>query len=82
MKNFVKLTCTIVAAIGLAWLARGNQNADRFPETIVATELWFDPWPLPAAPNGISPTHEAQQASAPAAASRTGGVGGDRRAAF
>ena len=49
MKNFIKLSCTIVAAIGLAWLARANHDADRYSETIEATELWFDPWPLPAA---------------------------------
>jgi len=82
MKNFIKLSCTIVAAIGLAWLARANHDADRYSETIEATELWFDPWPLPAASNEMSPTGEAQHAHGPAAASGAGVVNGDRRAAF
>ena len=82
MKNFIKLSCAIVAAIGLAWLARASHDAERFSETIEATELWFDPWPLPAAPNGTSPTGEAQHASSPAAASTAGAVNGEPRAAF
>jgi hypothetical protein len=82
MKNFIKLTCTIVAAIGLAWMARANHDADRFSETIEATELWFDPWPLPAAPNGMSPKEEVQHAHVPATASGAGALSGDRRAAF
>ena len=80
MTYFVKLACTIVTIIGIAWLARADQHADQVPGTIQATELWFDPWPLPA--DESLPTVDKRPASAPAAVSRAGVFSADHPAAF